>query len=429
MIALKLERVLAEKGIHYAWFMAFISFFLLMFSSSAASTPAVLMLPIIKAFGWSITDISAIIGALFIIVAVAAPFGTAFMLHLGLTKIVVTSCASLIAGLGLTAFAFEKWHLFFSMGTLLGLASGILGLGFAATVATRWFVEKRGLVLGILAASWAAGQIMLVPFIAWIVSNFDWQYGVIPGVTGAGVCLLLFVFFGKNWPSDLSLMPYGAETNPNIAKTEQGENPVKKSFAVLFNCSKHPGFWILSSTFFICGFTSNGLVSQHFIPFCADNNVGIIVASSYLATIGLFNFIGSIGSGWLADKFDNYKLLATFYGVRGLSLVYLPFSSLDVFYLTLWAIFFGLDFIATIPPTGRFCSKFFGSIDGPIAFAWIFSIHQIGAASAAYGAGRARDIFLTYEPVFLLAGIACFIATLLLLGFRLTSQSQLDFQS
>ena len=429
MIALKLERVLAEKGIHYAWFMAFISFFLLMFSSSAASTPAVLMLPIIKAFGWSITDISAIIGALFIIVAVAAPFGTAFMLHLGLTKIVVTSCVSLIAGLGLTAFAFEKWHLFFSMGTLLGLASGILGLGFAATVATRWFVEKRGLVLGILAASWAAGQIMLVPFIAWIVSNFDWQYGVIPGVTGAGVCLLLFVFFGKNWPSDLSLMPYGAETNPNIAKTEQGENPVKKSFAVLFNCSKHPGFWILSSTFFICGFTSNGLVSQHFIPFCADNNVGIIVASSYLATIGLFNFIGSIGSGWLADKFDNYKLLATFYGVRGLSLVYLPFSSLDVFYLTLWAIFFGLDFIATIPPTGRFCSKFFGIIDGPVAFAWIFSIHQIGAASAAYGAGRARDIFLTYEPVFLLAGIACFIATLLLLGFRLTSQSQLDFQS
>ena len=429
MIAVKLERVLAEKGIHYAWFMAFISFFLLMFSSSAASTPAVLMLPIIKAFGWSITDISAIIGALFIIVAVAAPFGTAFMLHLGLTKIVVTSCASLIAGLGLTAFAFEKWHLFFSMGTLLGLASGILGLGFAATVATRWFVEKRGLVLGILAASWAAGQIMLVPFIAWIVSNFDWQYGVIPGVTGAGVCLLLFVFFGKNWPSDLSLIPYGAETNPNIAKTEQGENPVKKSFAVLFNCSKHPGFWILSSTFFICGFTSNGLVSQHFIPFCADNNVGIIVASSYLATIGLFNFLGSIGSGWLANKFDNYKLLATFYGVRGLSLVYLPFSSLDVFYLTLWAIFFGLDFIATIPPTGRFCSKFFGSIDGPIAFAWIFSIHQIGAASAAYGAGRARDIFLTYEPVFLLAGIACFIATLLLLGFRFTSQSQLDFQS
>ena len=429
MFALKLERVLAEKGIHYAWFMAFISFFLLMFSSSAMSTPAVLMLPIINAFGWSITDISAIIGALFIIVAVAAPFGTAFMLRLGLTKIVVTSCASLILGLGLTAFALEKWHLFFSMGALLGLASGILGLGFAATVATRWFAEKRGLVIGILAASWAAGQIMLVPFIAWIVSNFDWQYGVIPGVTGAGVCLLLFVFFGKNWPSDLDLMPYGAETNPNIAKTEQGENPVKKSFAVLFNCSKHPGFWVLSSTFAICGFTSSGLVSQHFIPFCADNNIGILVASSYLATIGLFNFMGSIGSGWLADKFDNYKLLATFYSVRGLSLVYLPFSSLDVFYLTLWAIFFGLDFIATIPPTGRFCSKFFGSIDGPIAFAWIFSIHQIGAASAAYGAGRTRDISLTYEPVFLLAGLACFVATLLLLGFRLTPQSQLDFQS
>ena len=224
-------------------------------------------------------------------------------------------------------------------------------------------------------------------------------------------------------------MPYGAETGPSIIQNGQKRNPIKKSFSVLFNCSKHPGFWILSSTFFICGFTSNGLVSQHFIPFCADNNIGIVVASSYLAIIGLFNFMGSIGSGWLADKFDNYKLQAVFYSVRGLSLVYLPFSSLDIFYLTLWAIFFGLDFIATIPPTGRFCSKFFGSIDGPIAFAWIFSIHQIGAAGAAYGAGRTRDIFLTYEPVFLVAGIACFIATVLLLGFRLTPQSQLTFSS
>ena len=429
MLATKLEKFLTTKGIHYAWFMALISFILLIFSSSAMSTPAILMLPIIETFGWSITEVSAIIGALFIIVAVAAPFGTAFMLRLGLTKIVVISCGLLISGLSLTTFAFEKWHLFFSIGTLLGLASGILGLGFAATVATRWFVEKRGLVMGILAASWAAGQILLVPFIAWIVSEFNWQYGVVPGVSGAVVCLILFVLFGKNWPSDLGLMPYGAKTDPNIIQNGQERNPIKKSFSVLFNCSKHPGFWILSSTFFICGFTSNGLVSQHFIPFCADNNIGIVVASSYLAIIGLFNFMGSIGSGWLADKFDNYKLLAAFYSVRGLSLVYLPFSSLDIFYLTLWAIFFGLDFIATIPPTGRFCSKFFGSIDGPIAFAWIFSIHQIGAASAAYGAGRTRDIFLTYEPVFLVAGIACFIATVLLLGFRLTPQSQFTFSS
>ena len=429
MLATKLEKFLTAKGIHYAWFMAFISFILLIFSSSAMSTPAILMLPIIETFGWSITEVSAIIGALFIIVAVAAPFGTAFMLRLGLTKIVVISCGLLISGLSLTTFAFEKWHLFFSIGTLLGLASGILRLGFAATVATRWFVEKRGLVMGILAASWAAGQILLVPFIAWIVSEFNWQYGVVPGVSGAVVCLILFVLFGKNWPSDVGLMPYGAETDPSIIQNGQKRNPIKKSFSVLFNCSKHPGFWILSSTFFICGFTSNGLVSQHFIPFCADNNIGIVVASSYLAIIGLFNFMGSIGSGWLADKFDNYKLLAAFYSVRGLSLVYLPFSSLDIFYLTLWAIFFGLDFIATIPPTGRFCSKFFGNIDGPIAFAWIFSIHQIGAAGAAYGAGRTRDIFLTYEPVFLVAGIACFIATVLLLGFRLTPQSQLTFSS
>ena len=300
----------------------------------------------------------------------------------------------------------------------LGLSSGVLGLGFAATLATRWFDQRRGLVLGVLASAFAAGQLVLIPFIAWIVETYGWRYGVLPPSIGCLICVVLFLLFGRNCPSELGISSYGSDTYSTDEKLVGKENPFAKSLKVLSSSSKHPGFWLLASTFFICGLTSNGLISQHFIPFCADINIGIVVASSYLALMGIFNFLGATSSGWLTDRFNNYNLLAIYYGFRGLSLVYLPYSSLDAFSLTLWAVFFGFDFIATIPPTARLCAGFFGKIDGPIAFAWIFASHQLGAAAAAYGAGEARDAILSYGPVFVTAGIACFMATGLLVFFK-----------
>ena len=175
---------------------------------------------------------------------------------------------------------------------------------------------------------------------------------------------------------------------------------------------------MLTLTFFICGLSSTGIVGQHFIPFCSDNNVGAVVAASYLALMGIFNFLGTLGSGWLSDRFNNYNLLATYYGLRGLSLIWLPYSDFDVFSLTLWAIFFGLDFIATVPPTVRLAGNFFGSVKGPIVFGWIFASHQLGSAVAAFAAGETRDSVLTYLPAFVAAGVSCFIAVLLIIPFR-----------
>ena len=196
------------------------------------------------------------------------------------------------------------------------------------------------------------------------------------------------------------------------------ENPFTNSFSKLRGALPHPGFWILATTFFICGLTSNGLVTQHFIPFCADNNVGIVAASSYLALMGIFNFLGTTGSGWLSDRFNNFNLLAAYYGFRGLSLLYLPYSSFDAFSLSVWALFFGLDFIATVPPTVRLSGKFFGPVDGPIIFGWIFAFHQLGAAVAAFGAGVSRDILLTYNPAFFSAGVVSIFATILIVIFK-----------
>ena len=334
------------------------------------------------------------------------------MLRIGVINVVLIVIFLEVIGLLCTVLAFEKWHLLVSIGLCLGIASGIIGLGLSATVATRWFTARRGLVVGIMTSAFAAGQLIFMPLMAWITTVSNWQFAIAPGLIGGIICGSLFFLLGKDWPSQLSLAAYGDDKIYYPPKENTG-NAISISFKALSGAINHPAFWILTITFFICGLTSTGIIGQHFIPFCADNNVGIIMASSYLALMGFFNFIGTMGSGWLSDRYNNYTLLAAYYGLRGLSLFYLPYSNFDVYSLTLWAIFFGLDFIATVPPTVKLSGQFFGTINGPIVFGWIFGAHQLGSAVAAYGSGLSRDILSTYVPAFLLAALACFIATVL----------------
>ena len=417
MFAKILNLRLKEFGIHYGWVMAVMAFLTTISSSAAVSTPQVLIIPLTESFGWNISDVTSASALMFIILASLAPFGGALMLRIGLPNVIIISSILIISGLLICISVSEKWHLLLGIGVCLGSASGILGLSLAATVATRWFNKKRGLVVGILTSGFAAGQLTFIPFMAWITTQYDWRYCVLPPLFGSIACAILFFLFGKNWPSDLGLPPLGdseIQKPPPLPK----ENPVILSFQNLFLGLRHPAFWILAITFFICGLTSNGLILQHFIPFCGDNNIGIVMASSYLAIMGIFNFLGTMGSGWLSDRYDNYILLGIYYMFRGISLIYLPYSNLDFLSLTIWAIFFGLDFIATVPPTVKLASKYFGTIQGPVLFGWIFSAHQFGAAFAAYGAGVARDSLLTYLPVFIWAGFASFMATILILIFK-----------
>ena len=417
MLANQLNNKLKGFGIHYGWFMAIMAFLTTISSSAAVSTPQVLIIPMTEAFGWNISDITSASSLMFIVLASLAPFGGALMLRIGLPNVIILSGILIISGLVICIMVSEKWHLLLGIGVCLGASSGIIGLSLAATVATRWFNQKRGLVVGILTSGFAAGQLTFIPFMAWITTQYDWRYCVLPPLIGSTICMIMFILFGKNWPSELDLPPVG---DSNIQKPPPlpKDNPIKLSFQNLFIGLKHPVFWILALTFFICGLTSNGLILQHFIPFCGDNNIGIVMASSYLAIMGVFNFLGTMGSGWLSDRYDNYVLLGLYYMFRGLSLIYLPFSNLDFYSLTIWAVFFGLDFIATVPPTVKLASKYFGTIQGPVIFGWIFSAHQFGAAFAAYGAGLARDSLLTYLPVFIWAGIACFVATVLIFIFK-----------
>jgi predicted MFS family arabinose efflux permease len=417
MLSEILSTKLKNLGIHYGWVIAALAFMTTMFSSATISVPQLLILPLTESFGWKISEVTASIAIMYVVLASIAPFGGALMLRLGVPKVVLISICFTLIGLLTITISFETWHLLINIGICLGVASGILGLGLNATVATRWFVKKRGLVVGILTAGFAAGQLMFLPMMAWIVSNYDWRFAVVPCLIGSALCGILFLLFGKSWPSELNLAPYG-ESEIYHPPPVINQGAISISFRTLAEAIKYPSFWILATTFFICGLTSTGIVGQHFIPFCADNSVGIIAASSYLAVMGIFNFIGTMSSGWLSDRYDNYNLLIIYYGLRGVSLVFLPYSDFDIFALTLWAMFFGLDYIATVPPTVRLTGNAFGVVKGPVVFGWIFSAHQFGSALAAYGAGVSRDAFLSYLPAFIIAGLFCFFAAILILIFK-----------
>ena len=422
MFALFLKNRLDKFGIHYGGVIVFMAFLTSMFSSAIISTPQILILPITNAYGWGISDVTSSIGVMYLILASFAPFGGALILKFGLTKIVISSCSFAIIGLISTVFVSEKWHLFLSIGVCLGIASGILGLGLSAAVATRWFSKRRGLITGLLTSAFAAGQLIFVPLMAWLTTLFDWKFIILPILLGSFICSILFLFFGKDWPAELKLPAYG-DKEIFHPPPKSKENAILLSLKSLFQSINSPPFLILATTFFICGLTSNGLILQHFIPFCADNNIGIVIASSYLAIMGVFNFLGTNISGWLSDRYNNYYLLAIYYSFRGVSLLYLPYSNLDFYALTLWAVFFGLDFIATVPPTVRLTAKFFGAVNGPVVFGWIFAAHQYGAAFSAYSAGIVRDQIYSYNPIFIVAGFTCFGATLLIIVFKSFSKN------
>ena len=172
---------------------------------------------------------------------------------------------------------------------------------------------------------------------------------------------------------------------------------------------------MLFATFFVCGLSTNGLIQTHWISLCGDYGVAPVAAAGALAAIGAFDFVGTILSGWLSDRFDNRWLLFVYYGLRGLSLIALPFTDFSVVGLSAFAVFYGLDWVATVPPTVRLTVERFGAEKANLTFGWIFTAHQLGAATAAFGAGAFRTELMTYLPALYVAGVACVIAAALAL--------------
>ena len=412
MLALPLSRWLDRRGIHYGWFVAAITFLTMLTMSAALGLPGAMMQPLTREFGWNTEQISSALALRFALFGLMGPFAAVLMERYGLRAVMCTGLALVGGGMALVTVATQLWQLFIVWSLMLGIGTGMTALVLGAVVANRWFNKRRGLVIGMLTASSATGQLAFLPLAAWMIERWGWRSAVAPLFVGCLLIAALAWLFVSNRPADLKLVPYGDD--PSAVPATPAVPPAQINFATPFKIFKEASgnstFWILFGSFFICGLSTSGLIQTHFISLCGDNGLTAVPAASVLAMMGAFDFIGTIASGWLSDRYDNRKLLFWYYGLRGLSLFWLPHSEFTLYGLGLFAMFYGLDWIATVPPTVRLASAAFGPQKAGLVFGWIFAAHQLGAAAAAYGAGYSRTLLMTYTPALYAAGATCLVA-------------------
>jgi sugar phosphate permease len=360
--------------------------------------------------GWTIGELSAPQGLRLALFGVAAPLAGGLMLRFGPRRMVAASGVLLLAGLALSIATTQKWQLWLGMGVLLGIAPGITAMQLNAVVASRWFVARRGLVLGLLGGAIATGTLVFMPLAAWVTERWGWRMALLIPTIGTALTWLAFLWLARDRPQDLHLPPLGETVVEPVPPLPSG-NFVQLSLAALALGVRRPIFWVLVGTFAICGLSSFGLTQAHLVPFCGDLGLPLAHAAWLMAVIGVCDLIGTVGSGWLSDRYDNRWLLAWYYGLRGIALLWLVSTDPSMLGLTLFAIIYGLDFIATVPPSVRLTVLNFGREMGPAVFAWIFAAHHVAAGLMTVGTGVSRDMLGTYAPAFTLAGVLCLVAT------------------
>ncbi|HSI40426.1 MAG TPA: MFS transporter [Xanthobacteraceae bacterium] len=420
----RLAGFFARRGIHYGWVTAAVTFLTMLVTAGAVGAPGVLIGPLQAEFGWATADISSGFAIRLVLFGLLGPFAAAFMNHFGIRRVTTVALALIGAGVLGSFFMTKLWHLLLLWGVVVGFGTGLTALVLGATVATRWFAQRRGLVIGLLTASSATGQLVFLPLLAQLTQTLGWRSALALVLGMLLVAAIAVLILMRDRPADVGLAPYGAnQPTPSPAQPATFKAMLASPLLALRDASTSRTFWVLFATFFICGASTNGLVQTHFVSLCGDFGIAPVMAAGMLAMIGLFDFIGTVGSGWLSDRFDSRWLLFWYYGLRGLSLLYLPFSDFSFYGLSLFAVFYGLDWIATVPPTVKLAADRFGD-RATLVFGWIFAGHQLGAASAAYGAGLSRTFYQTYLPAFFIAGLLCLVAAIAIVAVRPSGRGQ-----
>lgn len=413
----RLVRFLAARGIHYGWVVAATTFLTMLATAGAMGSAGVMIEPLQKEFGWSTADISFAFAVRLVLFGLMGPFAAAFMNQFGIRRVVGVALGLIAVGLIGSCFMTEIWQLVLLWGVVVGFGTGMTALVLGATVAARWFTARRGLVVGMMTASNATGQLVFLPLMASLAEVFGWRAALGFVLVILALAFILVALLMRDRPSDVGLAAYGdvaesAPTRPNGSLAQMLVSPL----LALREAARTQTFWVLFLTFFVCGLSTNGLIQTHWIALCGDFGVAPVGAAGMLAVIGLFDFAGTIFSGWLSDRYDNRWLLFWFYGLRGLSLIYLPFSDFSVFALSIFAVIYGLDWVATVPPTVKLAAERFGAERAGLVFGWVFTGHQLGAAVAAFGAGATRTLFDTYMPALFVSGAFCILASLLVMS-------------
>ncbi len=406
-------------GIHPAWFVAAIGFFALIGAAAFRSVPSVLMDPLHEEFGWSHGTIGAAVSVNVTLYGLISPFAAALMDRIGVGKVVAGSLLLISLGAGLTVFMTQPWQLWLTWGVLVGVGVGSMSMPFIATITGRWFVRHRGLMTGLLTAASATGQLVFLPLVSTLAEDHGWRT---PSLAVSAIALLavpLVLLFVRDFPSDVGVRAYGAEPGSTAGLRTEIRGGAARAIKVLVNVSRNPVFWLLVGGFMICGATTVGLIQTHFVTAAHDHGMPITTAANLMVLVGIFDVVGTVLSGWLTDRIDSRYLLGAYYTLRGLSLLVLPSLLGPHAQPSMWVfiIFYGLDWIATVPPTVALCREHFGE-DAPVVFCWVFTSHQLGAAIAATGTGIIRDLQGTYDLAWYLAGGLCAIAAVMSVAIR-----------
>ncbi len=401
--------------LHYAWIIAAVTFVVLLLTAGIRAAPGVLIVPFESEFHWSRATISFAIAVNLLLYGLVGPFAAAWMDRWGVRRTMTLALAVTAAGIALTPAMRQSWQLVLLWGVVVGAGCGVVGNYLVAFVAARWFRDRQGLVVGVLTASNAAGQLVFLPTMASLATHAGWR-AMSFVLAAAVVCVLPVVaLLMRDRPAEVGLAPYGDDRGPQLVRPVLG-NPIGIAFRALAEGARTRDFWLLASAYMICGATTNGLIGTHLIPACVDHGISEVTGAGLLAATGVFSFAGGTMSGWFSDRWDNRALLAWYFGLRGLALMYLPFAfGTSAFGLTLFSVFYGLDWIATVPPTVRLLTRIVGTERAAIMVAWITVIHQVGGAAAAYLGGVLRISFGTYLEAFLFAGLLCLAAAAMVL--------------
>ncbi|HEX7835630.1 MAG TPA: MFS transporter [Pseudolysinimonas sp.] len=403
---------------HPAWVVAAVAFLALVGAAGFRSAPSALILPLESEFGWARSELSVAVGVNILLFGLTAPFAAALMERFGIGKVVSFALLGIAAGAALSIFVTQSWMLVLSWGVLIGLGTGSMALVFAALIADRWFLRRKGLVTGVLTAGSATGQLIFLPIVASIATNESWRYAslLIAGIALAVVPIA--AIFLRNSPADLGMTPYGSPADAlPVPPPRSPVNPALRALQVLRRAAKVRTFWALVAGFAICGATTNGLIGTHFIPSAHDHGLPETTAAGLLAVVGIFDVVGTIASGYLTDRINPRILLAIYYAGRGVSLLILPFllSATVQPPIILFVVIYGLDWVATVPPTAALCREVFGA-DGSVVYGWVFASHQIGASIAAVAAGVLRDVTGEYTWAWFGAAGLCVVAAVVSIG-------------
>lgn len=402
------------RRFHPAFVVAGVIFLALLVAAGVRSAPSVMIVPLQLHFGWDRATVSATAAVGIFLYGLVGPFAAALMMSVGVRRMVMGGLTLMGLATLSSLWMTQSWQFMLSWGVFSGLGSGVITSVLGATIVNRWFATRQGLVMGLFAASTATGSLIFLPFLAWLTRAGAWA-GVAQTVGLACLALVpLVALLVPESPETAGVTRFGE--HPDAPAPRRAVASPMLALQILWKVRGNGTFWLLFGTFFVCGLTTNGLVGTHLIAFCGDHGIAPVAAAGLLSTMGLFDLVGTTASGWLTDRYDPRRLLMVYYGLRGLSLIVLPFLDFGPVGLGAFAVFYGLDWIATVPPTVAIANRSFGQGEAPIVFGWVAVGHQVGAAAAAFGGGLVRQEWGSYAPAFVAAGVAGVIAAAVL-GF------------